>query len=101
MKLLSYRIKFQKKKFLCSINKNSFLWIFIGKIRDRGSNFSHETPKVAAGDLAAKGNFFFWNFTVRKNPAENQFDSQTGFLIEKPFSYKYCSNNSSNCSLEW
>ena len=36
-------IKFQKKKFLCCINKNPFLWIFIGKIRDRGSNFSHES----------------------------------------------------------
>ena len=35
---------------------------FTGKIRDLDSNFSHETPKVAAGGLAYKGDFFFFNF---------------------------------------
>ena len=35
---------------------------FTGKIRDQGSKFSHETPKVAAGGLAYKENFFFLNF---------------------------------------
>ena len=39
---------------------------FTGKIRDLDSNFSHETPKVAAGDLADKGNFFFLNFVSKK-----------------------------------
>ena len=31
---------------------------FTGKNRDLGLKFSHETPKVAAGDLANKGDFF-------------------------------------------
>ena len=35
---------------------------FTGKNRDLDSNFSHETPKVAAGGLAYKGNFSFLNF---------------------------------------
>ena len=32
---------------------------FTGKLRDLGSKFSHETPKVAAGGLAYKRNFSF------------------------------------------
>ena len=35
---------------------------FTGKLQDLGLKFSHETPKVAAGDLANKGDFFFLNF---------------------------------------
>ena len=35
---------------------------FTGKLQDLGLKFSHETPKVAAGGLANKGNFFFFNF---------------------------------------
>lgn len=35
---------------------------FTGKNRDLGLKFSHETPKVAAGGLAYKGNFSFLNF---------------------------------------
>ena len=38
---------------------------FIGKIRDLDSNFSHETPKVAAGGLAYKGDFFLFEFCKR------------------------------------
>ena len=32
---------------------------FTGKLQDLGLKFSHETPKVAAGGLAYKRNFFF------------------------------------------
>ena len=32
---------------------------FTGKLRDLGSKFSHETPKVAAGGLAYKEIFSF------------------------------------------
>ena len=32
---------------------------FTGKLRDLGSKFSYETPKVAAGGLAYKRNFSF------------------------------------------
>ena len=39
---------------------------FTGKNRDLDSNFIHETPKVAAGGLAYKGNFFFLNFVSKK-----------------------------------
>ena len=57
------QIKIQKEKiFFVALIKIQVSWIFTGKIRDLGSNFSHETPKVAAGDLADKGNFFFLNF---------------------------------------
>ena len=49
----------KKSNFLGSLHMMDF---FTGKIRDLGSNFSHETPKVAAGDLADKGSFFFLNF---------------------------------------
>ena len=40
---------------------------FTGKLRDLGSKFSHETPKVAAGGLAYKRNFFFLNFIYAKH----------------------------------
>ena len=53
--------KFKKKNFLCSQSKKIHheMNFFTGKLRDLGSKFSHETPKVAAGGLAYKGNFFF------------------------------------------
>ena len=39
---------------------------FTGKLQDLGLKFSHETPKVAAGGLANKGNIFFLNFVSKK-----------------------------------
>ena len=59
------QLKIQKEKiFFVAIVKKSIMKMdfFTGKLRDQGSKFSHETPKVAAGGLANKGNFFFLNF---------------------------------------
>ena len=60
------QIKIQKEKifFVAKVKKSIVFMMdfFTGKIRDLDSNFSHETPKVAAGGLANKGNFFFLNF---------------------------------------
>jgi len=54
-------IKFKKKNFLCSYSKKIHheMDFFTGKLQDLGLKFSHETPKVAAGGLAYKRNFFF------------------------------------------
>ena len=49
---------------------------FTGKLRDLGSKFSHETPKVAAGGPAYKRNFFFLNFIY-----ENHYYISLGFLV--------------------
>ena len=46
------------------VKKSSKLDFFTGKIRDQGSNFSQETPKVATGDLTTKGFFLLIFYSV-------------------------------------
>ena len=64
------QIKIQEEKifFVAKVKKSIVFMMdfFTGKLRDQGSKFSHETPKVAAGGLAYKGNFFFFNFVSKK-----------------------------------
>ena len=70
IKWLFYANKNSKRKiFLRSYSKkihHFMMDFFTGKNRDLGLKFSHETPKVAAGGLAYKGNFFFLNFLSKK-----------------------------------
>ena len=60
------QIKMQEEKifFVAKVKKSIVFMMdfFTGKLQDLGLKFSHETPKVAAGGLANKGNFFFLNF---------------------------------------
>ena len=60
------QLKIQKEKifFVAKVKKSIVFMMdfFTGKNRDLGLKFSHETPKVAAGGLAYKGNFSFLNF---------------------------------------
>ncbi len=77
--LISYKIQKRKIFFVAKVKKSIFTMdFFTGKLRDQGSKFSHETPKEAAGGLAYKGNFFFFNFTY-ENPVNDC--SLTGFVL--------------------
>ena len=55
---------------------------FTGKLQDLGLKFSHETPKVATGGLAYKGNFFFLILYTQNShfDTSNEFFKKNAYL---------------------